>query len=92
MFCVPYKKGMMLLKRTQHVGKSTGKSKTKMKVYNTKEAMRIARKNGWILVRTKGDHCIYKHPNCSKLLTISKRLNRIVWERCVAEFGLNLNV
>ena len=51
------------MKRTQHVGKSTGKSKTKMKVNNTREARKIARKNGWILVRTNGDHYIYKHPD-----------------------------
>ena len=80
------------MKRTQHVGKSKGKSKTKMKVYNTREALRIARKNGWVLVRTKGDHYYLKHPDYSKQLTISKGLNRIVWERCVGEFNLNLNV
>ena len=80
------------MKRTQHVGKSTGKSKTKMKVYNTREARKIARKNGWILVRTNGDHYIYKHPDHNKALTISEGLNRMVWERCVNEFGLNLNV
>lgn len=80
------------MKRTQHVGKSRGKSKTKIKVYNTREAMRIARKNGWILVRTNGDHYIYKHPEHTKILTISKELNRMVWQRCVHEFDLNLNV
>lgn len=80
------------MKRTQNVGKSTGKNKTKMRIYKTKEAMRIARKNGWYLVRIKGDHFYFKHPNHSKLLTISRDLNRIVWERCVTEFGLNLNV
>lgn len=80
------------MKRTQHVGKSKGKSKTKMKVYNTREAMKIARKNGWILVRTNGDHSYFKHPDYSKQLTISRGLNRMVWERCVNEFGLDLNV
>lgn len=80
------------MKRTQHVRKSTGKSKTKMKVYNTREAKKIARKNGWILVRTKGDHYYYKHPNHDKVLVISEGLNRMVWERCVNEFDLNLNV
>ena len=79
------------MKRTQHVGKSIGKSKTKMKVYNTREAMKIARKNGWVMVRTNADHFYYKHPNNPKLLTISKGLNRMVWERCVNEFGLDLN-
>lgn len=79
------------MKRTQHVGKSKGKSKTKMKVYNTREAMKIARKNGWTLVRTKGDHYYYKHPDNPKVLVLSKNLNRMVWERCVTEFGLDLN-
>ena len=81
------------MKRTQHVGKSKGKSKTKMKVYNSREAMRIARKNGWVLVRTtKGDHFIFKHPDYDKHLVISQGLNRMVWERCVNEYGLDLNV
>ena len=80
------------MKRTQHVGKSIGRSKTKMKVYNTREAKKIARKNGWVLVRTKGDHYYYKHPNHDKVLVISEGLNRMVWERCVNEFNLNLNV
>lgn len=80
------------MKRTQHVGKSKGKSKTKMKVYNTREAMRIARNNGWYLARTKGDHYIFKHPENPKILTISKDLNRMSFERCVGEYGLDLNV
>ena len=80
------------MKRTQHVGKSTGKSKTKMKVYNTREALKIARKNGWEVVRTKGDHTILKHPEHDKHLVISKGINRIVFERCVAQYGLDLNV
>ena len=80
------------MKRTQHVGKSTGKSKTKMKVYNTREAMKIARKNGWELFKTKGDHFYYKHPHDKRILCIAKGLNRMVWERCVVEYDLDLNV
>ena len=79
------------MKRTQNVGKSIGKSKTKMRTYDTREAIRIAKRNGWVLVRTKADHFIFKHPDNPKILTISKGLNRIVWERCVPEFGLDLN-
>ena len=37
-----------MAKRTQHVRKSTGISKTKMKVYNTREAQKVAIRNGWI--------------------------------------------
>lgn len=80
------------MKRTQHVGKSIGSSKTKMKTYNTREAKKIARKNGWVLTRVSGSHYIYKHPNSKKILTISNDLNRMVWERLVNEYGLDLNV
>ena len=80
------------MKRTQHVRKSTGKSKTKMRMYTTREARRIAERNGWVLVRHKGDHWIYKKSGVNKILTISERLNRMVWERCVNEYNLDLNV
>lgn len=63
-----------------------------MKVFNSREAKRIARKNGWTLIRTRGDHNYYRHPDYRKVLCIAGDLNRIVWERCVTEFGLNLNV
>lgn len=79
------------MKRTQPIGKSFGTSKTKMKTYNTREARRIARKNGWYLVRVKGSHYIYKHPGSEKILTLSNNLNRIVWERVVNEYDLDLN-
>lgn len=80
-----------MAKRMQHVGKSKGQSKTKMKVYNSREARKVARRNGWVLVRTNGDHYYYKHPNNPNTLVISEGLNRIVWERCVKEFDLDLN-
>lgn len=81
------------MKRTQHVNKSKGKSKTKMKVYNSREAQKVIRKNGWTLARINADHYTYKHPDHSKLLTITVRgLNRIVWERLVNEFNLDLNI
>lgn len=79
-------------KRIQSVGKSKGKNKTKMRIYTTREAKRIAKKNGWILVRKMGDHWLYKKPNIAKTLVITQKLNRIVWERCVKEFDLDLNV
>ena len=80
------------MKRTQHVGKSVGKSKTKMRMYTAREARKIASRNGWVLDRVNGSHYIYKHPLHHKALTISKDLNRMVWERCVNEFHLDLNV
>lgn len=67
------------------------KKKKRIRIYNTREARNIASKNGWILVRTKGDHYIYKHPNNSKILTISHGLNRMVWQRVVREYNLDLS-
>jgi predicted RNA binding protein YcfA (HicA-like mRNA interferase family) len=81
-----------MAKRTQHVRKSKGHSKTKMRIYTTREAKRIARKNGWVLVRANGDHNYFKKDGVSKTLVISEGLNRMVWERCVREFDLDLNV
>lgn len=72
--------------------KTTGTNKTKIKVINAREARRVARKNGWQFVRINGSHYIYKHPDSDKILTISKNLNRMVWERCVNEYNLDLNV
>ena len=80
-----------MAKRTQHVRKSTGKSKTKMKVYNTREAQKVAVANGWQLTRKSGDHFIYSHPEHTKILTISRGLNRMIWERVVKEFNIDLN-
>lgn len=81
------------MKRTQHVGKSKGKSKTKMKVYNSREFRKIVRKNGWVLDRITADHWIYKHPDNPKILTITaKKFNRMIGERLVNEYELNLNV
>lgn len=80
------------MKRTQQIGKSKGKSKTKMKVYNSREARKIIRKNGWTLDRVNADHFIYKHPDNPKILTITFRsLNRMIFERLVNEFDLDLN-
>ena len=78
------------MKRTQHVGKSTGKSKTKMKVYNSREARRILRKNGFEYDYSTGDHHHYKKGNVK--IVIGHKLNRMIWERLVFENNLNLNV
>ena len=61
-------------------------------MYKTREARRIAQKNGWYFVRKNGDHWIYKHPNDNRILTIAEDLNRIVWEKCVKKYNIDLNV
>ncbi len=67
------------------------KKKQRIRIYNTREARAVAEKNGWYLARTAGDHYIYKHPNSNKILTISMNLNRMVWQRVVREYNLDLN-
>lgn len=75
------------MKRNQHV------NKTKMKTYNSREARQILRKNGWTLARVNADHFTYKHPDHSELLTITFRgFNRMIWQRLVKEFEIDLNV
>jgi predicted RNA binding protein YcfA (HicA-like mRNA interferase family) len=75
-----------MAKRTQVVGKSKGKSKTKMRMYTTREARKIAERNGWVLARSNGDHWYYKKSGVPKTLTLSEGLNRMVWERVVKEY------
>lgn len=80
------------MKNKQKTKKSTEANKTKIKVMNAREARKIVKRNGWKLDRVNGSHYIYKHDGVDKILTISKNLNRMVWERCVEEYGINLNV
>jgi len=64
----------------------------KMKVYSFREAQRIVEKNGWKLVRIKGDHFYYKKEEYQNLLNLSLGLNRMVWQRIVKECDINLDV
>ena len=79
-----------MAKRTQHIKKSTGKSKTKMKVYNSREARKIVKKNGFEYEYSIGDHYHFKKGD--KKIVIGHHLNRMIWERLVKENDLNLNV
>ena len=80
-----------MAKRTQVIGTSKGTSKTKMRMYTTREAQRIVEKNGWTLARTKGDHFYYKKQGNPKILNLSRDLNRMIWERLVKEYDIDLN-
>jgi len=80
-----------MTKMVQSVTKSKGKSKTKMRIYNLREAQQVVKRNGWTLSRTKGDHFYYKKEGHSRTLILSMGLNRIVWSRVVNDFNLNLN-
>lgn len=37
----------------------------------SRELIKLLKKNGWILVRVKGDHHIFKHPDKDELITIT---------------------
>lgn len=65
-----------MAKREQAIGKSTGKSKTKMKVYNSREAKKVVRKNGYTYEYSRGDHDYYM-----------KGKQRIVIARNLMSFG-----
>lgn len=77
-----------MAKREQAIGKSTGKSKTKMKVYNSREAKKVVRKNGYTYEYSRGDHDYYMKGK--QRIVIARNLNRMIWERLVKEYGLNL--
>ena len=71
--------------------KSSSKSKTKMKIYNTKEAKRVVERNGWKLIRTKGDHFYYKKEGDQKVLGISDGMNKYWWEKIIDKYNLDLD-
>ena len=78
-----------MAKKEQTIGKSTGKNKTKMKVYNSREARRVVRRNGYIYEYSKGDHDYFFKGNTR--IVIARNLNRMIWERLVKEYQLNLS-
>ena len=78
-----------MAKREQAIGKSVGRSKTKMKVYNSREARRVVLRNGFEYKYTRGDHDYFIKENCK--IVIARNLNRMIWERLVKEYQLNLN-
>ena len=77
-----------MAKKEQSIGKSTGKNKTKMKVYNSREAKKVVTRNGYTYEYSKGSHAYYKKDN--QLIVIANNLNRMIWERLVKEHQLNL--
>jgi len=68
------------------------KAKVRMGMHSTKDAHRVVVRNGFRLVRTNGDHYYYKKEGFTKLLNLSRDLNRMVWERIVKDFKLDLNI
>lgn len=56
------------------------------KFINSKEMKKLLQKNGYTLVRQKGDHCIFKNDN--KTVVVNDNLNRMVCQRILKETGL----
>ena len=80
---------MRMAKNVQAIGKSTGKNKTKMKVYSSREARQIIRRNGYEYEYSRGDHDYFFKEN--RRIVIANHLNRMIWERLVKEYQLDLN-
>lgn len=63
----------------------------KAQQFTSKEFKRILKNNGYVLVRQKGDHLIYKHPQREKIITItSKDLNMMIARRLIKENNLEV--
>ncbi len=59
--------------------------------YSTKEAVRIIQNDGWIHIRTTGDHMQFKHSSKPGKVTIPanrKDLNIKTWNSIMRQAGL----
>ena len=59
-----------------------------LKVYNTREIIKILMKNGWEFVSSTGGHKKFKKD--AKTLVINHKVNRMVWQRLVKENNIVL--
>lgn len=53
-------------------------NKSNMKRYKVKEVIELLDKDGWKLVRTKGDHRQFKHPQKTGTVTVRGKLSETV--------------
>ena len=57
-----------------------------------REAIRLVERDGWLLVRTRGSHRQYRHPDKPGAVTIAGKLNddlpRGTWASVVKRAGL----
>ena len=60
--------------------------------YSKRDFEVILKENGYILDRIKGSHFTYKRPGCPKVITINKKMNRMIAERLIKENNLEVNV
>ena len=50
----------------------------------------ILRKNGYRFTRSRGSHFVYINRNTHRIISVNKDLNRMVRERLVKEYGLEV--
>lgn len=55
-----------------------------------REFVPILRKNGYTKARSKGSHFTYINRTIHRTITVNKDLNRMVRERLIKEYGLEV--
>ena len=61
----------------------------KEKVLNPREARRVLRDNGFVYIKSKGDHDIFERGN-ERITVTAVGLNRMVWKRMVKTHSLKV--
>lgn len=60
----------------------------KKKTYNDKEIRKILADNGWKLVRISGGHLVYKKEGNENHITITRKMNKVLFLRLMKENNL----
>ena len=58
---------------------------SRMKTYNSREARKILRAYNYNYDGCKGDHFHFRHRDNGNLIVITKKLNKMVWQRICKE-------
>ena len=58
---------------------------SRKKTYNSREASKILRVNDYEYEGCKGDHFRFRHREKGNLIVITKKLNKMVWQRICKE-------
>lgn len=60
----------------------------KYAVMNDREFIRLLKDNGYVVVRTAGDHTIYYNEERKDSITVNRKINPIVANRLIKEHNL----
>ena len=50
----------------------------------------ILKRNGYVLVRSKGSHFIFKNRTTHRIMTINKNLKWMIWEEIMRDYNLEV--